>query len=245
MVPILSWKSFIYRNLNTIHIVMCIAGAIGCVLPLNFQESYIEDFPFATSMMTLEFYIFCAVCFTLATPLILDQIVDMIIHLSTETNIARTRAKILFLSDIEISLFLTGFLIVPIIAVIPDLQNPAFTYTCCLRSQFMLTFGTVITALSRYDEGFWPSMLLSLSLLLFMVSLIMAAFSTNLNENEPVTRATNIAWNIWPYIALLAALLVLVVCIYHVVKIMKQTRNSTIIYFINLFRKAKKQSSHG
>jgi hypothetical protein len=42
MVPVLPWKSFIYSYLNTIHILMCIVGAIGCALPLQFQVSYIE-----------------------------------------------------------------------------------------------------------------------------------------------------------------------------------------------------------
>lgn len=236
MVSLLSLKSFTANNINSFHILICIGGAISCLLPLYFQESYIEESRLSESLKSIEFTIFCTICFTLATPLILEQIIESIASACSDSNGVSTRIsiKILFLTDMEKLFFIFGVLIVPIVTVIPGLQNLAFTYICCLRAQLMLTIGIVTAAYCRYDKGFWPRTIITISILLLTVGLVTAAFATNLYENKPVTRLVYITWNYCYLVILLAAVLLLCVCLHHLIKIFSHNKIIITSYFKNL-----------
>jgi hypothetical protein len=135
----------IANNINSVHILMCIVGAITCLLPLYFYDSYVEDFELSKALDTTEFLVFSAICFALAAPLILDQFIELFMNTRNETNKhSKSIIKVLFATDVEQTIFIFGTLIVPIIAVIPNsrfhYQNMAFTYLCCVRSQHMVSF---------------------------------------------------------------------------------------------------------
>jgi hypothetical protein len=221
-------KSFIAHNINSIHVFMCIVGAVGCLLPLYFQDSYIEDFEISRSLKSQEFYIFCSICFTLTIPLILDQIIEIIIYVRNGRKVrSKSFIKTLIVTDAEKMLFILGVITVPIIVVIPSLQNVAFAYICCLRSQYMLTIGIVITSAGRYNKGFWTTTLLSFSLLLLMLGLLSGAFTTNLYENQTHNNRhiTYIFWKYSFYVNVLAGIIFLSVCAHQ---------------FVSTFRRIKK-----
>jgi hypothetical protein len=138
-------KCMIANNINSVHIVMCIVGAISCLLPLYFDDSYIENFELSKSLDTTEFVVFSAVCFALAAPLILDQFIELFMNTRNETNKhSKSIIKVLFATDVEQTIFIFGTLIVPIIALIPNewfhYQNMAFSYVCCVKSQYTVSF---------------------------------------------------------------------------------------------------------
>jgi hypothetical protein len=144
MFSLLPLKSFIANNINSIHILMCIVGATGCLLPLHFYDSYVEKFELHKAIHTTEFVVFSAVCFGLAAPLILDFLIDRFVHTSNERKIhSNSIVKVFFATDVEQMIFIFGTLIIPLIAVIPEscyvYQRMTFTFMCCLRSQYMVS----------------------------------------------------------------------------------------------------------
>lgn len=222
---------------------MCIAGAVGCLLPLHFQDSYIEETRLSKSLSSIEFTIFSVVCFTLVTPLILDQIIEIIIYASSERNVnSKSYIKMLFVTDIEKMFYIFGVLIVPMITVIPGLDDLAFTYECCVRSQYMLTVGVVIASISRLDKGFWPTMILTISILLLIFGLVGGAFAVNLYENKPVTRICFMLWKYSKFFVLIAAMLLLFICAQHLFKIFRKTK--TFLYIIGSREQRKNEVAY-
>jgi predicted membrane protein len=144
MFSLLSLKSFMANNINSIQILMCIVGATICLLPLHFYDSYAEKFELHKSIRTTEFVIFSTVSLGLAAPLILDFLIDQFIYTSKERNIhSKSIGKVLFVTDVEQIIFIFGTLMVPIIAVIPESSylshKMTFTYICCARSQYLVS----------------------------------------------------------------------------------------------------------
>jgi hypothetical protein len=205
-------------------------GAICCLLPIHYQEFYIEESQLNTALKTIEFTIFSAVCFTLAAPLVINFLIEVIVNATNDRNIhSKSAINVLFLTDIEKLLFIMGVISVPIIAVLPDLNNLALVYACCLRSQFMLTIGIVIASMSRYDKGFWPTLLCTISLILLAFGMISAAFATNLYENNPVTRICHFTWNFSWYFVVLSAVIFLLVCVHYLIKIFRKVKKSSSV----------------
>lgn len=215
-------KSFVANNMNNIHIFFCILGAIGCLLPLYFEVSYVEKFEISRSLASVEFTIFSAVSFTLTAPLILDQIVELIIYASSnERNIhLKSSIKILFLTDVERMLFVFGVLIIHIITVIP-VNDLYFTYLCCLDCQYVLTVGMVTASINRYDKGFFPTIFLSLSIVfLILSSVIHAFFPTDIFHSYGLPFIFNVV----------SSVLLVGVCLFHLFKIFRKTEISSILY---------------
>lgn len=208
---------------------MCIGGAIGCLLPLYFQDSYIEKFPLRKAVSSFEFTIFSAVTFALAAPLILDQIMDFISYANNGKIInLKTSIMLLFLTDVEKILFVLGTLIVPVGTIITNNSDKlAFTYACCVDCQYMLTIGIVTTSICRYDKGFWPTAVLSISILLQMLGLVSGAFVRNCFKKEPVSRICySLGFNNFSNVCnIVSSILIILVCIYHLIRIFRRTNH--------------------
>jgi hypothetical protein len=98
--------------------------------------------------------------------------------------------------------------------------------------------------MSRYDKGFWPTLLCTISLILLAFGMISAAFATNLYENKPVTRICHFTWNFSWYFVVLSTMIFLLVCVHYLFKIFRKVKKSSsannkgkgrneIVYFTN------------
>jgi hypothetical protein len=223
------------------------------------MDSYIEDNELSRSLSTTEFKFFSAVCFTLAIPLVLDQIIDKIMY---KGNIRSKKSSVKgkYATDAEELIFIFGVIIVALVSYLNMLypvqeryHNLAFIYVCCLKTQYILTIGVTMTSVCRYDKGFWPTLFISIAIVFLIFGMVCSAIIDNWYENKPVTRSCSFFWTYNIYIIVLSGFIFLSVCVHHMVKLFKNLKNTrnkvkpdsikkaekydifTVLYFATIF----------
>lgn len=82
-----------------------------------------------------------------------------------------------------------------------------------------------MTSISRYDNGFWPTTILTIAILFLMLGQASAAFVENLFHNKPVTFACYLFRQFDALFSLFGVFLLLSVCTHHLIKIFRKTRH--------------------
>jgi hypothetical protein len=112
--------------------------------------------------------------------------------------------SVTLIDSLSFSLTLTfsySFLLFLCKAFFPDsMDNLAFIYFCCNKSQLVISYGVLVTSLCRYNEEFWSVRNTYLMLFFMCAGSIIGAFSNNLYaKDESDLTISSVVWTAWSF----------------------------------------------
>lgn len=138
---------------NVIQATSLVLGGFLCLIPLYYHPLSILEESLLRDSLTSNGYRYSSVAtFALVIPVLCDITMDLVF----KSNIAKASVKEGFLNNIEKLLFLSGIVILPVVAFLPKTTtNWAFIYLCCKGCHQIMIFGSVCISLNRYDKKCW------------------------------------------------------------------------------------------
>lgn len=197
---------------NVTQILICYLGGFLCLIPLYYHpKSYLEESLLRTSLTTVGFRYSSIATLSLVVPVIFDCVTDIFFNFKKgKQNSDNTMVKEGFLNNKEKVLFLSGIVILPIVAFFPEsTTNWAFIYLCCNKCQQIFVYGAVIISLSRYNNKCWSNK--ATYLMIIMIS-SGNSILTNINNNSSL--GASVRWNldILSFFLLVAGFLIFLFC---------------------------------
>jgi hypothetical protein len=180
--------AFIRNNLTTniLQVLICYVGGFFCLIPLYYQpKSHLEESLLRHSINSVGYKYSSIAILALVIPVILDCITDLFFTLKKEKEDNNTIVREGFLNNLEKVLFLSGVVILPIVAFFPEsTKNWAFIYLCCNKCQQIFVYGALMISLSRYNNKCWTNRTTYITI----TSIALAnAILSNVNNNETIS----------------------------------------------------------
>ena len=181
-------------SFNSAHLVVTAAGGLLAFLPLltstagwrlNYGE--VHDFSFQTRdagglSFAVTYLDSCIIALTLLVPIVLDTLIDML-YATTRSEREAMDATLAIgdkISTWERGLFVLGLVIAPMAGLLPaQTVNLTLVYVCCLRCQFILVIGVIVTSLSRSDPTSWTGVGTAAVLVCHVVAQVTVLYDVN------------------------------------------------------------------
>ena len=175
---------------NRAHTILTALGGLLAFLPLMWKTPWHVSFDFhhlalplgfIDSSMVLTYLDTCIIALTLLMPIAVDTVLNIVYARRSAEVFADLKLTSLYdHSFAERMLLVVGLVVGPIVGLLPaSLGDLTLVYMCCIRCQFILLVGGILTSLSRWNKQYWGGLGTTVCLVGHIVSQIMALYYDN------------------------------------------------------------------